>query len=54
MEPVTTIVLAMIVNVGFLMHPGGGATGSGPPSNALLAENGTPILNEDGHYLLTE
>ena len=27
---------------------------SGIPSNALLAEDGTPILNEDGSYILVE
>lgn len=29
-------------------------TSSGVPSNALLAEDGSPILNEDGSYILTE
>ena len=29
-------------------------TESGVPSNALLAEDGSPILNEDGSYILVE
>ena len=37
-----------------LMGTGGKGSGGGIPPNVLLAEDNTPLMTEDGQYILIE
>ncbi len=44
----------MMLGIGMFFYGGTMGQGSGVPANALLTEDGLPILTEDGDFILIE